>query len=97
MKTNKTALIVIAILMIFVLTFSRLFIAAESDHECSGEECRICRVIATAEKTLKELSLLLLLSAFAAAVSTAAAVSPRVFAGDAFAFTPVLLKVKLTD
>ena len=97
MKTKKTSFIVIAVFVIFILIFSRLFIAAESGHDCSGEECRVCRVIATAQRSLKELSLLLFASFVAAVLCAAAVLSRRVSAGDAFVFTPVLLKVKLTD
>ena len=97
MKIKKTSLAVIAVFVIFILIFSRLFIAAESDHDCSGEECRVCRIITTAEQTLKELSLLLFAAAAAAVTSVAAVLPRRDSAGEAFVFTPVLLKVKLTD
>ena len=31
-----------AVLLLFALFFSSLFVAVEADHECSGSDCSIC-------------------------------------------------------
>lgn len=41
-----------ALLMLLVFLFSLSFIASSAEHECCGETCEICEVIAIAEKNL---------------------------------------------
>lgn len=48
----KRALIALLLGVLFVvsLVFSLDYIAANADHECSGEACAICAVLQTAEE-----------------------------------------------
>ena len=43
---------ILGIMMLFVVMFSAFFLAAEVDHDCSGEDCPICACIEQCEQTL---------------------------------------------
>ena len=58
MTTRKKAAISLTILFVFVMLFSYIFVIAEADHECSGEDCPICEIIAIVSDTIKGLSLI---------------------------------------
>ena len=99
MMTKKKRIIslIVAVAVFFVMLYSALYIAAEANHDCVGENCPICYQISVCENTLKNLSLAVCAVAFAAAftytlcrsISSSAAVIPS--------YTLVSLKVKLTD
>ena len=57
MTIRKKAALALAILFVFVMLFSHIFVIVEADHECSGEDCHICEVIATVSDTIRGLSL----------------------------------------
>lgn len=48
----RTAAGILSFVMLFVMLFSITFIAVESDHDCSGEDCAICACIDECEKTI---------------------------------------------
>ena len=97
MKTGKVFLAMISLLIVFVLLFSALFILAEADHDCSGEDCAVCRIIMIAEESLKKLSVIFCVIALAFS-SLLTATAPRRAIAPCFSrFTPVLLKVKLSN
>ena len=80
-----------------VMLSSAIYIAVEADHDCSGDDCAICRQISICENLLKSLGL-----AGAAAVITAAftytmckAILPCAEMTDTL--TLVALKVKLSN
>ena len=58
MTTRKKAAISLTILFVFVMLFSHIFVIAEADHECSGEDCPICEIIAIVSDAIKGLSLI---------------------------------------
>ncbi len=99
MMTKKKRIIslVVAVAVFFVMLYSALYIAAEANHDCVGENCPICYQISVCQNALKNLSLAVSAVAFAAAftytlcrsISSCAAVIPS--------YTLVSLKVKLTD
>ena len=87
----------LAIVLAFVMLSSVAYIAAESDHECTGVDCAICHQIDVCENLLKSLGL-----AGAAAAITAAftytmcrAILPCAETTDTL--TLVALKVKLSN
>ena len=96
-KKNRILAILLAVMVLFVMLYSALFIVAHAEHDCVGENCPICYQISVCEHTLKNLSLAVCAVAFAAAftytlcrsISSSAAVIPS--------YTWVSLKVKLTD
>ena len=57
----------LAAVLAVVMLSSAIYIAVEANHDCSGEDCAICRQISICENLLKTLGL-----AGAAAVITAA-------------------------
>ena len=57
----------VALLLALVLLCSVLFVIAEADHDCHGEDCAICAQIVRCVSLLRELlPALLLAAAFAA-------------------------------
>lgn len=57
----------LAVVLAVVMLSSAVYIAVEADHDCSGDDCAICRQISICENLLKSLGL-----AGAAAAITAA-------------------------
>lgn len=43
-------------LMLGILAFSAFFIAAEADHDCSGDDCPICMVLQQCENTVRNIA-----------------------------------------
>ena len=87
----------LAAVLAVVMLFSAVYIAIETDHDCSGEDCAICHQIGVCENLLKSLGL-----ASAAAAVTAAftytmckAILPCAETTDTL--TLVALKVKLSN
>ena len=87
----------LAAVLAVVMLSSAVYIAAEADHDCSGEDCAICRQISTCENLLRSLGF-----AGAAAAVTAAftytlckAVLPCTETNGTL--TLVSLKVKLSN
>ena len=56
--TKRKAALILTISFVFVMLFSHVFIIAEADHDCSGEDCPVCAVIAVLSDAFKELSLI---------------------------------------
>ena len=87
----------LAAVLAVVMLSSAVYIAVEADHDCSGDDCAICRQISICENLLKSLGL-----AGAAAVISAAftytvcrAILPRAEMNGTL--TLVALKVKLSN
>ena len=87
----------LAAVLTVVMLSSAVYIAVEADHDCSGEDCAICRQISACENLLRSLGL-----AGAAAAITAAftytlckAVLPCTETNGTL--TLVSLKVKLSN
>ena len=87
----------LAAVLAVVMLSSAVYIAVEADHDCSGDDCAICRQISICENLLKSLGL-----AGAAAAVTAAftytmckAILPCAETPDTL--TLVALKVKLSN
>ncbi len=57
MTARKKAALALTVLFVFVMLFSHIFVIAEVDHECSGDDCPICEVIAIVSDKIKGLSL----------------------------------------
>ncbi|MBR4344110.1 MAG: hypothetical protein IKP88_15670 [Lachnospiraceae bacterium] len=49
---TKTTTGILAILLLMITIFSSIYIITESDHECEGEDCRICHMIEICEDIL---------------------------------------------
>ena len=97
MKRTKRAAVVLACMLFFAMLLSVLFIAHESQHDCTGANCSVCMKIDACENALKNIS-----GAVAAAVTLAAVcfVFVRTLVPTHSFYTvssPVTLKVKLSD
>lgn len=96
-KRNRIIALLLAVIVLFIMAFSLVIVAAEANHECCGENCPICEIIAICENNIKGLSLILVFVSLMVALALM-----RTFLRDTRAFlcqsqTPVSLKVKLTN
>ncbi|CDB29303.1 putative uncharacterized protein [Firmicutes bacterium CAG:137] len=96
-KKKRIAALLLAVTVLLVMLYSALFIAAEADHDCVGENCPICYQINVCQNALKNLSLAVCAVAFAAAFTYALCRSISACADVIPSYTLVSLKVKLTD
>ncbi len=96
-KKKRIISLVVAVAVFFVMLYSALYIAAEANHDCVGENCPICYQISVCENTLKNLSLAVCAVAFAAAFTYTLCRSISACADVTPSYTLVSLKVKLTD
>ncbi len=97
MKKAKRAAVATAIVLLFAMLFSVLFIVHETGHKCTGEDCHVCMKIDACENALKNIT-------GAVAAAAALAVVCYVFVRSLLpvhnfcaASSPVTLKVKLSD
>lgn len=98
MKTKRrlfSALLVL--LIVFVLVASYYFILHETRHDCSGEECPVCALVAICRNTLRSFSIGLILFALLLASLTRSFSLDHTRPASARAVTPVSLKVKLLN
>lgn len=93
---KSIALIVGAMLFLSVF-FSKLYIAEEFVHDCSGEECPICQTIAECEAFINKIStgLVMFVAAFLMVISLSKIVAT---VNEAVCLaTPVAKKVRLNN
>ena len=96
LNAKRWAALAAAILLALSLVLSGLFVSTHLHHDCAGEDCDVCHMIANCAQILKLAGLIvlvLLANALCASYRSyrAAAIRPRVWD------TLVSLKVKLTD
>jgi len=96
-KKKKVIAVFLTVALLFVMLYSALFIAAEADHDCVGENCPICYQINVCQNALKNLSLAVCAAAFAAAFAYTLCRGISVCTDYAQSYTLVSLKVKLSD
>ena len=87
----------LAVVLAFVMLSSVAYIAAESDHDCTGVDCPICHQINICENLLKSIGLAGSAAAAAAAIRYVLCRILSSCTEAACAFTLVSLKVKLSD
>ena len=98
MKTKRRIISALLILLIFFVLFaSYYFILHETRHDCSGEDCPVCALVAICRNTLRSFSIGLILFALllASVARSILLVDTRV--DSARAITPVSLKDKLLN
>ena len=96
-KKKRIISLVVAVAVFFVMLYSALYIAAEANHDCVGENCPICYQISVCENILKNLSLTVCAAAFTAAFTYTLCISIFACTDVIIGHTLVSLKVKLTD
>ena len=87
----------LAVVLAFVMLSSVAYIAAESDHDCTGVDCAICHQINVCQNALKNLSLAVCAAVFAAALPYTLCRGISVCTDYAQSYTLVSLKVKLSN
>ena len=97
MKNSKkvfAVILVTAVLCAFL--FSALFLIHESDHDCEGETCRICAMLAVCRTVIRSFAVLSVICA----VILLSRVSVRVINARCKTenkYTPVSLRVRLLN
>lgn len=96
-KSKRTVAIFLAATVLFFILYSALFIAAEADHDCVGENCPICYQLNVCQNMLKNFSLAVCPAVFAAAFTYILCRSISARTDYAQSHTLVSLKVKLSN
>lgn len=52
-NVKRIAAGIMGLVMLIIVLFSAFFIAAEADHDCTGEDCPICACIGQCENMLR--------------------------------------------
>ncbi len=52
-NVKRIAAGIMGLMMLIIVLFSAFFIAAEADHDCTGEDCPVCACIQQCENTLR--------------------------------------------
>ena len=56
MNKKRTLALVLSAMLCVLVMFSVFFVAAENNHDCTGENCPICYQINMCESTVKSIS-----------------------------------------
>ena len=96
-KARRITNVVLAVLVFAAVTFSLFMIARGADHDCIGENCPVCAVIALCRNTLKYLGGALTAAAVLLACLRSAQYSVPSFRAGYSSQTPISLKVKLLN
>ena len=87
----------LAAVLAVVMLSSAIYLAVEADHDCSGEDCAICRQISICENLLKSLGLAGAAAAITAAFTYTVCRAVLPCAEMSGTLTLVALKVKLSN
>lgn len=96
-KRAKYMAVVLAFAVVFVMLWSSFYIAAESDHECTGENCPICEQISVCCNTIRTISSGIAAVVAAVLLSYAFSRTVLLYKEETPIYTPVSLKVKLLN
>ena len=94
---KRTGALLLCVGMILILFVSSAVIAHGAGHECSGEDCPVCRMISAGLNLLRVFGLAVLLPAFAFPVREAFSRREQHVPVLPFPETPVRRKVRLND
>lgn len=97
MKQRRSTLSIIAALaVLFVVLISSFFVAEETKHDCTGEDCPICYEISICQETVRKLTVFC--AVFAAMLLLSVCIVLSVAQSrPAVCRTLISLKVKLSD
>lgn len=96
-KRAKYMAVVLAFAVVFVMLWSSFYIAAESDHECTGENCPICEQISVCCNTIRTISSGIAAAVASVLLSYAFSRAVLLYKEETPIYTPVSLKVKLLN
>ena len=94
---RRFAAAILAALILVAVTASLFIVVHEADHDCIGEGCPVCAVVAVCRNTLKTLSGALAVFAAIAASVCFAVILITGFNASLHNETPISLKVKLLN
>ena len=94
---RRFAAAILAAFILVAVAASLFIVVHEADHDCIGEGCPICAVVAVCQNTLKTLFRALAVFAAIAVSVCFAVVFITVFSASVHNETPISLKVKLLD
>ncbi len=97
MIKNKIIALFFVVIVLFALAFSVSFIIHESGHNCIGESCRVCALVAAVNETVSNISSAVLACALALALIYIGYKYIFCFVDNSSQGTPVVLKVKLLN
>ena len=87
----------LAAVLAVVMLSSAIYLAVEADHDCSGDDCAICRQISICENLLKSLGLVGAAAAITAAFTYTVCKAILPCTETIGTLTLVALKVKLSN
>ena len=87
----------LAAVLAVVMLSSAIYLAVEANHDCSGDDCAICRQISICENLLKSLGLAGAAAAITAAFTSTMCKAILPCAETIGTLTLVALKVKLSN
>ena len=96
-KKKRLPVLLLAAAVCFVMLFSSVFIAVNTDHDCMGEHCPICYQINFCENTLKTLSHAVPAITLAIALTDSFSTCLSAFTARKRTESLVTLKVKLSN
>ncbi len=96
-KKNRFIASVLALTIILLMLLSASFIAVESHHDCTGEECTICNQLAVCETVLKTMATVFAVAVIVSVMTEEIVVRLGSLRDDFGKKTLVTLKVKLTN
>ena len=96
-KADRILAAALACLLAVVMLFSAFYLAVESNHECSGEDCAICAVLNACENLLHQLFDIRLVIAAIALIGSVGILAPYQRIDHGCSFTLITLKVKLSN
>ncbi len=96
MAVKKQSVRLMALLLALVMLYFALFIILRANHDCTGPDCPICRLIKLCVNLLRQLlfAVALLIAAMIGMASVRFPAGRMV--GAHFRFTPVALKLKIS-
>ena len=96
-KRNRRIALLFAMTLVFAVLFSVVFVVAEANHDCSGEDCPICCQMTVCENTLRAAGFAAAVVFFAARIREFVLSKPALAKKQAWNSSLVSLKVKLSD
>lgn len=96
-KRNRRLAFLLALAACFIVLFSGLYIAAETNHDCIGEDCPVCYQISVCENTLETLGYAVVAILAAAGLTFVVAECPAQPKTSLGSSTLITLKVKLSN
>ena len=97
MKSRRIKAIVLAVLFASFMILFNAFAIAETNHDCAGEQCEICRVLEVVETTKKSITYVAICASIAVAAVFAAVLFIFYCTKQIFSSTLISLKVKLSN